>query len=88
MIEGGLGRVSKRQEHGRWKKALKNWILWNLNRLLQKIPITFPFDQCHFNHVSAEVLFHGSHLVMYGEGGGKPRESPSLFHNKNVKSIR
>ena len=30
--------------------------------------ITFPFDQRHFNHVSAEALFHGGHLVMRSEG--------------------
>ena len=27
-----LGRVSKRHVRGRWKKALKNSILWNLHR--------------------------------------------------------
>ena len=35
IFEGGLGRVSKRHVRGRWKKAMKNSILWNLTKLTQ-----------------------------------------------------
>ena len=35
IFEGGLGRVSKRHVRGRWKKAMKISILWNLTQLTQ-----------------------------------------------------
>ena len=65
-------------------------------KLLWKIPITFPFDRRHFNHVSAEALFHGGHLVMRSEGCTvaklenqlKQKPDLSLFRNEDVKSIR